>query len=125
MKMLKILVAEDIEDSMEIAERALKDQFEILKAYDGEQAVEISLKERPDLVLMDISLPVMSGLKATQKIKRSPHMKDVPIVAISASTMPDDIEDALDAGCIDFIAKPIRPKELKKKIEKIIGRYYG
>jgi CheY-like chemotaxis protein len=123
--MLKILVVEDIEDSMEIAERALKGQFEILKAYDGEQAVEISLKERPDLILMDINLPVMNGLKAVHKIKKCSHMKNVPIVAISASTMPNNIEDALDAGCIDFIGKPIRPKELKKKIEKIIGEYYG
>ena len=123
--MFKILVVEDIEDSMEIVERTLKDQFEILKAYDGEQAVEISLKEKPDIILMDISLPSMNGLEATQKIKKYPYMKDVPIIAISASAMAKDIEDALGAGCIDFIAKPIRPRELKKRIEEIARRYYG
>ncbi len=123
--MPKILVVEDIEDSMEIAERALKDQFEVLKAYDGEQAVEISLKEKPDIILMDINLPNMNGLEATQKIKRDPDMKDVPIIAISASAMAKDIEADLEAGCIDFIAKPVRPRELRKKIEEIWRRYHG
>ena len=87
-------------------------------ATDGEQGVALAASERPDLVLMDLSLPVLDGWEATRRIKAAPKTSRIPIIALSAHTMPGDAEKALAAGCDDFDTKPV---ELPRLLAKILA----
>lgn len=101
---------------MEIMTRSLEKNYLIVKAYNGKEALEKTISEKPDLILMDISLPVLDGLSVTRRIRSTKDIEDIPIVAISASAMPHNVKDAFDAGCNDFIAKPVRPALLREKV---------
>lgn len=118
--MKKILIVEDTEDAMEIMTRALEEEYTIIKASNGKEGMERAISEMPDLILMDISLPIMDGLTVTRRIRENGNIKDIPIIAISASAMIHNIKEALENGCNDFIPKPIRPRLLRKKVKEYL-----
>jgi two-component system cell cycle response regulator DivK len=105
---LKILLVEDFEDSRLVMRLGLEEQgYRVLEAADGEEAVRLALRERPDVILMDLSLPVLDGLDATRRIRQSPDAANALIVAITAHIEPDYRAKALDAGCNAYVTKPI------------------
>ncbi|MBA3241904.1 MAG: response regulator [Acidobacteria bacterium] len=105
---LTILVVEDYEDTSLAMRLALEDQgYRILEAADGVQAVEVAERERPDIILMDLQLPILDGLAATERIRANPEMSEVVIVAVTAHQEADYRARALAAGCNAFVSKPI------------------
>ena len=119
--MTKILYVEDNEDNVYMLSRRLKRKgFEIVIAVDGEQGVEMASSEKPDLILMDLSLPTMDGWTATAKIKEIEAVKDIPVIALSAHAMPEHRDRALKAGCSDYDTKPVDIKRLLEKIGNFI-----
>lgn len=119
---MKILYVEDNEDNIYMLSRRLKRKgFEILIAENGQLGVELCLKEVPDLILMDLSLPVMDGWEAIEVIKNEPSIKHIPIIALSAHAMDQHKQQALDAGANDFDSKPVDLVRLMSKITYFIG----
>jgi CheY-like chemotaxis protein len=119
----KILVVEDNEDTREILFYRLKAMggFEVLLASNGKEALEMAEHSRPGLIIMDLKMPVMDGWEATKALRQTTWGKDVPVIALTAQAMEKDEERALDAGCNDYIAKPIMDYSiLQKKIEKLL-----
>jgi CheY-like chemotaxis protein len=105
---LTILVVEDYEDTSLAMRLALEDQgYRILEAADGEQAVRVAARERPEIILMDLQLPVLDGLAATERIRSNPELRDVVVVAVTAHQEADYRARALAAGCNAFVTKPI------------------
>jgi len=120
--MTRILYIEDNEDNVYmLAQRLTRHGFEVGIASDGVQGIEVARRERPDLILMDLGLPSLDGWTAARRLKQMPDTKDIPILALSAHTMPGDREKALDAGCDDYDAKPVVFKRLLDKIDALIG----
>ena len=116
--MAKILLVEDNEMNRDMLSRRLKRRgYEVIMALDGSQGVSMTIAERPDLVLMDMSLPVMDGWEATKTLKANPDTRSIPIIALTAHAMAGDREKALQAGCDEYDTKPI---ELKRLIAKIM-----
>ena len=106
--MPRILYVEDNEDNIYMLSRRLQRKgFDVLVARDGEEAIETVLKEKPELVLMDLSLPVLDGWEATRRIKAEPAVSGTPIIALTAHAMEGERERALAAGCDDFDTKPV------------------
>ncbi len=106
--MKKILIVEDDEMSRDMLSRRLERRnFKIVTAMDGEQGVTKASSEQPDLILMDMSLPLLNGWDATQQIKATPQTKSIPIIALTSHAMAGDREKAIAAGCDDFSTKPI------------------
>ena len=104
----RVLVVEDFEDSRFSLSKLLEiEGYEVLEAGDGAQAVELALDERPDLILMDLSLPIIDGLSATRQIRENEAMKSVPIIALTAHDLIDFQAKAQDAGCTDYATKPV------------------
>lgn len=102
------LVVEDFEDSRFMMRRLLEMAgYSVLEASDGEQAVKMAVESRPVLILMDLSLPKLDGLSATRQIRQKKGLKKVPIVAVSAHDSPESRTEALDAGCNEYVTKPI------------------
>ena len=119
--MKKILVVDDNYTNMYIFSRILrKGGHEVIPATSGEEGVEMAIKEKPDLILMDIQLTDMDGLEATKKIKESKEGKDIPIVALTSYAMVGDREKALAAGCTGYIEKPINPDTFLAEIERYL-----
>src|ERR1700693_2464568 len=103
-----LLVVEDFEDSRFMIRRLLEmSGYRVMEASDGEQAVKLALEERPALILMDLSLPKLDGLAATRQIRKHTGLGEVPIVAVSAHDSPQSRTEALDAGCDEYVTKPI------------------
>lgn len=120
--MPKILLIEDNEMNRDMLSRRLERRgYEVLMAVDGAKGVEIANSEVPDLILMDMSLPVMDGWEATKNIKASPLTKSIPIIALTAHAMSGDREKALKAGCDDYDTKPIELPRLLSKIQSFLG----
>lgn len=116
--MAKILLVEDNEMNRDMLSRRLKRRgYEVIMALDGSQGISMTISERPDLVLMDMSLPIIDGWEATKTLKTNPDTQSIPIIALTAHAMAGDREKALQAGCDDYDTKPI---ELNRLIEKII-----
>ena len=116
--MAKILLVEDNEMNRDMLSRRLERRgYEVVIAADGGQGVELARAERPDLVLMDMSLPVLDGWEATRRLKADPETKDIPIIALTAHAMAGDQEKALAAGCDDYDTKPVDLNSLLAKIE--------
>ena len=112
-----ILAVEDQEDNMQILRDLLASAgFEIVEAENGEQALAAVAKRRPDLILMDIQLPIMDGYEATRRIKADPALRSIPIIAVTSHALGDGEEKARAAGCDDFVAKPFSPRQLLAKI---------
>ena len=101
--MKKILVVEDVDVNRDLVVQLLEDEYEVIEAVNGEEAVALALKEQPDLILMDLSLPVMDGWEATRQIKSNDDLKSVPIIALTAHAMKGDEEKAKAAGCDDYL----------------------
>ena len=120
--MTKILYVEDNEDNVYMLSRRLKRKgFEIVVAVDGEQGVEMASSEKPDLILMDLSLPKMDGWTATKHIKSNDHLKSIPIIALSAHAMEEHKQRAIDSGCNDYDTKPVDIDRLLSKIAAQLG----
>ncbi|MBI4529280.1 MAG: response regulator [Deltaproteobacteria bacterium] len=116
-----ILIAEDNEDTREILLYRLKTMgnFQILLASNGKEALEIATQSKPDLIIMDLKMPVMDGWEATMALRQTAWGKDLPVIALTAQAMEKDEEKALAAGCTDYIPKPIMDYGiLKQKIER-------
>jgi len=119
--MTKILLVEDNEMNQDmLSRRLLRRGYEIIIAGDGAQGVTMSLSESPDIVLMDMSLPILDGWEATRHIKLNPVTMHLPIIALTAHAMSGDRENALAAGCDDYDTKPVDFKRLLGKIEALL-----
>jgi CheY-like chemotaxis protein len=115
---VKILYVEDNDDNVYVVRNRLgRAGFTVLVATDGEQGLVMAEAERPDLILMDLSLPVLDGWEATRRLKASAVTKDIPVIALSAHAMAGDREKALAAGCDDYDTKPIDFARLRAKIQ--------
>jgi CheY-like chemotaxis protein len=119
--MPKILIVEDNEMNRDMLSRRLERRgFAIVMAVDGQQGVDLARSEKPDLVLMDMSLPIMDGWTATQTIKSDAELKGIPVIALTAHAMEGDREKAMAAGCDDYDTKPIELPRLLEKIGKFL-----
>jgi CheY-like chemotaxis protein len=121
--MPKILLVEDNEMNRDMLSRRLERRgFEVLIATDGGQGVEMAQSGAPDLILMDMSLPVLDGWEATRRIKTAQHTRSIPIIALTAHAMAGDRDKALEAGCDDYDTKPIELVRLLGKIEALLPK---
>jgi len=119
--MPKILLVEDNEMNRDMLSRRLaRKGFEVEIAVDGQEGVTMAGESHPDLILMDMSLPIMDGWEATRKIKANENTKKIPVIALTAHAMSDDKSKALDAGCDDYDTKPIDLERLLGKIENAL-----
>jgi two-component system cell cycle response regulator DivK len=117
----RILMVEDQEDSRRIVRDLLAaTDYEVIEVENGEQALAAVAKQRPDLILMDIQLPIMDGYEATRRIKADPALRAIPIIAITSYGLSGDEEKARAAGCDDFVPKPYSPRQLLAKIRKYL-----
>jgi two-component system cell cycle response regulator DivK len=115
----RILVVEDQEDNRRIVRDLLTaTDFEVIEAEDGEQALAAVAKQRPDLILMDIQLPVLDGYEVTRRLKADPSLTAIPIIAVTSYALSGDEEKARAAGCNDFVPKPYSPRQLLAKIRQ-------
>ena len=119
--MKKILIVEDVEMNRDLLVQLLEDDYQLFEAVDGQQGLEMALREKPDLILMDVGLPEMDDWEVTQKIRADADLKQTPIIAVTAHAMSGDEDKALQVGCNDYIAKPIDEDELWEKVEKHIA----
>ncbi len=120
-KTAKILLVEDNPENRDmLSRRLLRRGFELCFATDGAEAVTRALADQPDLVLMDLSLPVMDGWEATRRIKADPATRMIPVIALTAHAMAGDREKALQAGCDDYDTKPVELERLLGKIEALL-----
>ena len=118
--MKKILVVEDVDFNRDLLVQLLEDDYEVIEAVNGQEGVELAERERPDLILMDLSLPVMDGWEATRHLKANDDFRSIPVIALTAHAMKGDEEKALAAGCEDYLVKPLDEDELIAKIEKYL-----
>jgi CheY-like chemotaxis protein len=119
--MAKILLVEDNEMNRDMLARRLERRgYEVVMAVDGDQGLQLAQAEAPDLILMDMSLPVLDGWEATRRLKAMPVTQAIPIIALTAHAMSGDREKALEAGCNDYDSKPIEFPRLLGKIEALL-----
>lgn len=117
----RILVIEDNEQNLYLVNFILKKNgYEVIEARNGEEGIRLAIREKPDLILMDIQLPDMDGMEATRRIRKSEADGRVPIVAITSYAMTGDRERALAAGCTGYIEKPIDPETFMGEVEKFL-----
>jgi CheY-like chemotaxis protein len=119
--MKTILIVEDTELNVDLLTQLLEDDYHLLVATDGEQGVSLATQHHPDLILMDMSLPVMDGYEATKRIKFNPTLAAIPVIGLSAHAMSGDTERALAAGCEDYLTKPLDDRLLLEKLKKFLG----
>lgn len=121
--MTKILLVEDNELNRDMLMRRLQRKgYEVVAAVDGQQGVQLAESLAPDIILMDMSIPIIDGWTATQQIKANPKTHAIPIIALTAHAMTSDRDKALECGCDDFDTKPIDFARLVEKIEKLLPR---
>jgi two-component system cell cycle response regulator DivK len=116
----KILIVDDTEWNRDLLVQLLEDDYDVVQAVNGEEGVKKAEVERPDLVLMDLGMPVMDGWEATRRIKAQGDLKHIPIIAVTSHAMVGDEIQAREAGCDDYIAKPVDENELMEKIKKLL-----
>ncbi|KFC64604.1 Two-component response regulator [Bosea sp. LC85] len=120
--MPKILLVEDNEMNRDMLSRRLvRGGYEVILAEDGARGVAVATSDRPDLILMDMSLPVIDGWEATRRIKATPELRKIPIIALTAHAMATDRDKALEVGCDDYDTKPIELQSLLGKIETLLA----
>ena len=118
----RILVVEDQEDNRQIIRDMLAlTDYEISEAENGEEALAEIAKQRPDLILMDIQLPIMDGYTATRRIKADPALRSIPIIAVTSYALSGEDKKAREAGCDDYIPKPYSPRELLAKVRQYLS----
>ena len=121
--MTKILLVEDNEMNRDMLSRRLARRgYQVVIALDGEQGVAMARSEAPDLILMDMSLPVLDGWEAARQLKAAPETRAIPIIALTAHAMVGDREKAIEAGCNDYDTKPIEFPRLLGKIDAVLGK---
>ena len=118
--MKKILIVEDVELNIDLLVQLLEDDYSLLVANDGAAGIEKASKERPDLILMDMSLPVVDGWEATRRIKANAELEHIPIIALTAHAMQGDEERALACGCDEYLSKPIDEDLLFEKVRNLL-----
>ena len=118
--MKKILVVEDVDYNRDLVVQILEDKYHVIEAVNGQEGIEITEREKPDLILMDLSLPVVDGWEATRQIKANKDLQSIPIIALTAHAMVGDKEKALAAGCDGYLVKPLDEDELMNMIAKYI-----
>jgi len=117
----RILVVEDQPDNRQIIRDMLADTgYEIAEAENGEEALAAITKQRPDLILMDIQLPIMDGYAATRRIKTDPALKSIPVIAVTSYALSGEEKKAREAGCDDYVPKPYSPRQLLAKIRQYL-----
>jgi CheY-like chemotaxis protein len=120
--MPRLLYVEDNEMNRDMLSRRLQRRgFEVLIASNGEQGVVMAAAEKPDLILMDMSLPVLDGWQATRRLKAAPDTRRIPIIGLTAHAMATDRDKCLEAGCDDYDTKPVELERLLEKIERLLG----
>jgi CheY-like chemotaxis protein len=120
---LTVLLVEDSEDNRYMMRRLLEmNRYAVIEAVNGEEAIEIAKRERPQLILMDLSLPRLDGLAATRRIRDSLGLKDVPIVAISAHDTADFHAEALASGCNEYVTKPVDFDQLEDLLARLLPK---
>lgn len=120
--MAKILLVEDNAMNRDMLSRRLaRKGYEVAIAIDGQQGIDMARSETPDLILMDMSLPVVDGWEATRQLKSAPETQSIPVIALTAHAMAGDREKAVEAGCNDYDIKPIELPRLLGKIEALLG----
>jgi CheY-like chemotaxis protein len=124
--MPKILLVEDNEMNRDmLSRRLIRNGFDVKIAVDGGQGVAMAASEKPDLILMDLSLPVIDGWEATRQVKSDPATQAIPVIALTAHAMADDERKALAAGCDDFDTKPVDLPRLIAKIQALLSARSG
>jgi CheY-like chemotaxis protein len=119
--MAKILIVEDNEMNRDmLSRRLMRRGYQIVMAVDGEQGLAAAKTEVPDLILMDMSLPVIDGWEATRRLKAEPQTRGIPVIGLTAHAMAGDREKVIDAGCDDYDAKPVELPRLLEKIEALL-----
>lgn len=116
--MKKILVAEDTDSNFLLLSIILRKEYDVLRAFNGQEAVDLCAKENPDMILMDIKMPVMDGLAATTEIRR--QGSTIPIIALTANAYDSDRDKAFEAGCNDYMAKPIMASALREMMKRYL-----
>ena len=120
--MARILLVEDNEMNRDmLSRRLIRNGYEVSLAIDGQQGVDMALSERPDLILMDMSLPVIDGWEATRRIKANDATRHVPVIALTAHAMAGDREKAIEVGCDDYDTKPVEIARLLGKITALLA----
>jgi two-component system, cell cycle response regulator DivK len=120
---IKILYVEDNDDNVYMLRMRLEllGEFEVLAAEDGEKGCEIALRERPDIILMDLEMPVIDGWEATRRLKGNPQTHDIPVIALSAHALAGEREKAMAAGCDEFDTKPIEFERLVATVRRLLA----
>ena len=118
--MKKILIVEDVEFNLDLLVQLLEDDYSLLTARDGAAGLALAQREIPDLILMDMSLPVMDGWEATSRIKADPSLGHIPVIGLSAHAMNGDQAKALQAGCDDYLTKPLDDELLFAKLAELL-----
>ena len=120
--MAKVLLVEDNEMNRDmLSRRLIRRGFQVVFAMDGQQGVDLARSERPDIILMDMSLPVIDGWEATRRVKADNATRSVPVIGLTAHAMAGDREKAIEAGCDDYDTKPVELDRLISKIERLLG----
>ena len=118
-----VLLVEDTEDNRLMLRRLLEmSGFRVVEALNGKQAIDLALEIRPEIILMDLSLPFIDGIAATRRIRKIPELRKVPIVVVSAHDSTDFHSLALDAGCDAYVTKPVHYPELEELVNSLLGR---
>ena len=118
----RILVVEDTEDNRQIIRDLLTSAgYEMIEAMNGEEGVAMAAQHRPDLILMDIQLPVLDGYEATRRIKAQPELKHIPVIAVTSYALSGDEAKTKAAGCDGYVAKPFSPRQLLAKVREFLG----
>lgn len=117
----RVLIADDNEQNRELLDAYLADEdYEILMAHDGQQTMEVVESQQPDLILLDIMMPRMSGYEVCEKLKADPEKRSIPVLMVTALNEMGDIEKAVNAGCDDFLTKPVSQLELKTRVRSLL-----
>jgi len=120
--MTKVLLVEDNEMNRDmLSRRLMRRGFEVIFATDGKEGVDTARREKPDIILMDLSLPIMDGWEATRRVKSDDATRSVPVIGLTARAMMGDREKAMEAGCDDYDTKPVELDRLIGKIERLLG----
>jgi two-component system cell cycle response regulator DivK len=119
--MKKILIVEDVDFNRDLLTQLLEDEFELIAAADGQAGIAAAERERPDLILMDLSLPVIDGWEAARRLKAHADLKSIPIIALTAHAMRGDEAKARASGCDDFLTKPIDEALLFQMLNRYLG----
>ena len=119
--MKKILIVEDVEFNRDLLTQLLEEEFQVIAARDGQAGIEAAERERPDVILMDLSLPIIDGWEATRRLKAHQDLKAIPVIALTAHAMRGDEAKARASGCDDFLTKPIDENLLFETLNRFLG----